>query len=346
MPKSLLTGQDGWFETGLPDGPVISSRIRLARNLNGYAFPDWAGDEERIDIWQKLCSVFKTSEVLPESEVWGMDELSALEKGVLCERHLISRELSDRGFGSGVVIGRDEHVAVMINEEDHLRLQALEPGLDLKRAYEMLSSLDDRIEEHFSYAFSPKLGYLTACPSNVGTGLRASVMLHLPGLVLMEEMGPILNGISKIGLAVRGLWGEGSDASGNMFQISNQITLGKRENDIIEHLEQIVLEIVEHEQHARTRLLESRELLLRDHIGRAYGILQHARIVSSKEALDLLSAMRLGTDMGIIDAMERKEIDRLFIQIQPSHLQQIQQVDLDSDERDIARAELIRKILK
>lgn len=346
MPRRLLEGSDGWFETGLPDGPVISSRIRLARNLDEHAFPDWAGDEERIKIWQNLRSVFQDAAIIPDSEVWGMDELSSLEKGVLCERHLISRELAERGIGSGVVIGPNEHVAVMINEEDHLRLQALEPGLNLHKAYESLSAIDDRVEQSCSYAFSPKLGYLTACPSNVGTGMRASVMLHLPGLVLMEEMGPILNGISKIGLAARGLWGEGTDASGNMFQISNQITLGKREEDIINHLEQIVLEIVEHEQNARARLMESREILVRDHVGRAYGILKHARIVSSKEALDLLSAMRLGTDLGIIDAMERVDIDRLFIQIQPSHLQRIKRVDLDSDDRDVARAEHIREVLK
>lgn len=346
MPKRLLEGSDGWFETGLPEGPVISSRIRLARNLDGHAFPDWAGDEERLQIWQNLQAVFKNASIISDSEVWGMDELNALEKGVLCERHLISPELAERGFGSGVVIGPNEHVAVMINEEDHLRLQALEPGLNLHKAYEEINKVDDRIESHCTYAFSPKLGYLTACPSNVGTGIRASVMLHLPGLVLMDEIGPILNGISKIGLAARGLWGEGTDASGNMFQISNQITLGKREEEIVAHLEQIVLEIVEHEQNARERLLESRELLVHDHIGRAYGILKHARIISSKEALDLLSAMRLGSDLGIIDAMERVEIDRLFIQIQPSHLQKIKEKELDPEERDEARAEHIRQVLK
>lgn len=346
MAMRLLEGKDLWFENDLPDGPVITSRIRLARNLEGHAFPDWAGDEERVQIWQELRTMFQNAGIISDAEVWGMDELDALEKGVLCERHLISRELAERGFGSGVVVGPKEHVAVMINEEDHLRLQALEPGLNLRKAYEELNAIDDRIEEHFTYAFSPKLGYLTACPSNVGTGIRASVMLHLPGLVLMEEIGPILNGISKIGLAARGLWGEGTDASGNMFQISNQITLGKREEEIVDHLEQIVLEIVEHEQNARTRLMESRELLVRDHVGRAYGILKHARIVSSKEALDLLSAMRLGTDLGIIDAMERADIDRLFMQIQPSHLQRIKNQALDPDERDAARAEHIREILK
>ncbi len=346
MLNHLFTDRKSWLETSLQDGPVISSRVRLARNFDDHAFPGWADDQERIDIWNEVSPVFEESPIVPGSMIFEMNELSELEKGVLCERHLISPELSKCGAGSGIVIGRNEHIAVMINEEDHLRIQTLEPGLNLYRAYEMASEIDDRIEEHFSYAFSSKLGYLTACPSNIGTGMRASVMLHLPGLVLMEEMGPILNGISKIGLAARGLWGEGTAASGNIYQISNQITLGKREDEIIFHLEQIVLEIIEHERNARERLMESHEIVLRDNASRAYGLLKYAKILSSAEAIDLLSALRLGVDLGISNALTRAEIDSLFMQIQPAHLQHLIGEDLESLARDVARADHIRSVLE
>jgi len=345
MPGRFLNGNEGWFETGLPDGPAVSSRIRLARNIAGCAFPDWAGQEECDQIWRGVTTVIQEQNLLPGGRQWAMPELSELDRGILYERHLISREMAGKERGSGVLVGPGEHTALMINEEDHLRLQAIEPGIRLREAYARIDAIDDQLEEHLSYAFSPRLGYLTACPSNVGTGLRASVMLHLPGLVLMNEMGPILNGISKIGLAVRGLWGEGTEAAGNMFQISNQITLGRKEEEIIEHLEQIVLELTEHEQKARGRLLEERRTVLEDYIGRAYGILCHACILNSKEALDLLSAIRLGVDLELVHHVPRREVDRLFIHSQPAHLQQVAGRMLEPEERDTERARLIRSFL-
>ena len=206
----------------------------------------------------------------------------------------------------------------------------------------MLDGIDTEIEKSVSYAFSPRLGYLTACPSNVGTGMRASVMLQVPGLVLMGEVNPIIKGVSKIGLAVRGLWGEGTEAVGNMFQISNQIRLGEREDQIIASLEQIVLEVVEHEKNARVRLMEKRESLVRDHVGRAYGILTNAHILSSKEALDLLSALRLGIDLGILKPMNGRVIDELVLKTQPAHLQKMEGKALKPKDRDKARASLVR----
>ena len=236
----------------------------------------------------------------------------------------------------------DESLAVMVNEEDHMRLQSMRPGLDLQQTWKAIDAVDTAIEKRVSYAFSARLGYLTACPTNVGTGLRASVMLHVPGLVLMNEISPIIKGMSKIGLTVRGLWGEGTEATGNMFQISNQITLGDSEEHIISNLEQIVLELVEHEKNARTRLMDRKEPVLKDHVGRAYGILSNAHILSSKEALDLLSGLRLGIDLGIFKNMNRRVIDELLLLTQPAHLQKVEDKKLRPKDRDRARATLVR----
>ncbi|MFH0878757.1 MAG: protein arginine kinase, partial [Lentisphaerota bacterium] len=268
-----------------------------------------------------------------------------LDKFILFERHLISREQTEKGRGSGLVASRDERLAVMVNEEDHMRMQSMRPGLDLLQTWKSLDEVDDYCEKRVRYAFSTRLGYLTACPTNVGTGMRASVMLHVPGLVLMNEINPIVKGMGKIGLAVRGLWGEGTEAIGNMFQVSNQISLGENEADIIRNLEQIVLEIVEHERNARARLAEKKDSVVKDHVGRAYGILAHAHILSSKEALDLLSGLRLGIDLGIFKDMNRQVIDELLLLTQPGHLQKVVGKKLKPKDRDIARARLVRKKL-
>jgi protein arginine kinase len=253
--------------------------------------------------------------------------------------------MAERQAGSGIFVSEDESRAVMVNEEDHIRLQSLQPGLNLQKALDAADALDDELEQSLTYAFSTKLGYLTACPSNLGTGMRASVMLHLPGLCLTEEINPVVNAVSKIGLAVRGMWGEGSEAAGHMFQISNQITLGKTEVEIISHLDQIVLEVIEHEKNARLRLMETQEIRVHDHIGRAYGILAHAAMMNSKEALDLLSGLRLGADLNLVPEIDRHDIDHLLIQIQPAHLQRAAGAALSPDERDIKRAQLIRSFL-
>ena len=215
----------------------------------------------------------------------------------------------------------------------------------LRDLWSRIDLIDTAIEQRATYAYSSRLGYLTACPTNVGTGMRASVMLHLPGLVLMNEISSIIKGVNKIGLAVRGLWGEGTDASGNMFQISNQTTLGEREENIIGRLEQIVLEIADHEKNARARLLQQRENRLRDHIGRAMGILTHAFMLNSRETLDLLSALRLGIDMGIVVDWPKNLLDELFLLIQPGHLQKLGGRHIGSEKRDLARARLVRERL-
>jgi len=338
----LLQQPCAWLAAGTETGTVVSSRIRLARNFRGAAFPGWAGEEECERIWQRMRPILLELQSLAPAFAFSMAELEEFERMILFERHLISGEKAQRRRGSGLVACGDETMSVMVNEEDHLRLQGMTPGLALQQIWQRMNALDDEIEARARYAFSPRLGYLTACPTNVGTGLRASVMLHLPGLALMNELNPVAKGLTKIGLAVRGLWGEGTEAVGNMFQIANQITLGDREENIVRNIEQIVLELVEHEKNARTRLLEKREIVLRDHVGRALGILSHAHLLDSKEALNLLSGLRLGIDLGILTGVDRSAVDRLLLLTQPAHLQQREGKLLKPKDRDRVRADLVR----
>jgi protein arginine kinase len=340
--NQFMDNANAWLPGGSGAGIAISSRVRLARNLRDTLFPGWAGQEECQRVWDELHEQIAACEAMQKAQTLSMGDLSSLDKQVLFERHLISREQAERKEGSGVIIREDGALAVMVNEEDHLRLQCILPGLNIVRAWEEADRLDSQIEADTAYAFSPQLGYLTACPSNVGTGMRASVMLHVPGLVLMNEMGAVVKGMAKIGLAVRGLWGEGSEASGNMFQVSNQMTLGDAEEEIIKNLEHIVLEIIEHERNARWRVLESSEPLLRDRVGRAVGILSNAHVLTSKEALDLLSDLRLGSDMDLVPKEYEQVINDLLILTQPGHLQKLAGKRLKPHERDIVRAQNVR----
>lgn len=345
--SDLVNQPTAWLPRAADDGGiVVSSRIRLARNLKDTAFPGWAGEAECTRIWTMLQTILGTTKALNQPLAVDMGECQTLDRHILFERHLISRELAERKAGSGLVLRGDESLSVMVNEEDHVRMQALRPGLDLTGAWEEADALDSELEPAVDFAFSPQLGYLTACPSNVGTGLRASVMLHVPGLVMVKEMNAVVKGMAKIGLAVRGLWGEGSEASGHLFQISNQMTLGESETEIITNLEQIVTEIVEHEQNARWRLFEQNETYLQDRVGRARGILENAFILSSKEALDLLSDLRLGIDMSILKELPYRVVNDLLVQTQPGHLQKRKGRRLKPAERDVERAILVREQLK
>lgn len=342
----LLKQPGAWLAAGKDTGTVVSSRLRLARNLKNRAFPGWAGEEECGRVWQELKPILLGLKTMTPSFALAMGEIDLLDKQILFERHLMSREQAEKGKGSGLVAATDESMSIMVNEEDHMRLQAMRPGLDLVQTWKTIDAMDNEIEQNVSYAFSARFGYLTACPSNVGTGMRASVMLHVPGLVLANEINPIVKGVSKIGLAVRGLWGEGTEAVGNMFQISNQISLGEKEETTIANLAQVVLEIVEHEKNARARLMERKEAMLRDHVGRACGILANAHILTSKEALDLLSGLRLGIDLGILKKMNRRVVDELLLVTQPAHLQKAEGKKLRPKDRDQARASLVREKLK
>jgi len=275
-----------------------------------------------------------------------MDNLGPLDKQILVERHLISREHAAKNTGSGVVLNHDETFCVMINEEDHLRMQALRPGLQLRQAWNAIDAFDSELEKKLDYAFDSELGYLTACPTNLGTGIRVSAMLHLPGLVLAEQINPIIQSVNKLGFAVRGLYGEGTEALGNVFQVSNQMTLGENETTIVERLDKVLLQIIEHEENARQTLLEKKTKVVFNHIGRAYGVLANAHSISSKETMNLLSLMRLGVDMELFPGVERSLVDELFLTTQPAHLQKQLSDKLTAEERDLIRSDMVRERLK
>jgi protein arginine kinase len=331
---------------GPHDGVVMSSRVRLARNFKDTPFPGWAKKPDRVRVLERVRAAVES---LPELEGCfseTMENLSALDKQILVERHLISREHAAKNVGSGVVLNRDETLCVMINEEDHLRMQALRPGFQLKQAWAAIDRVDSELEKKLEYAFSSELGYLTACPTNLGTGIRVSAMLHLPGLMLAEQINPIVQSVNKLGLAVRGLYGEGTEALGNVFQVSNQMTLGETEITIVERLEKVLSQIIEYEDNARATLLEKKPKMVLNQIGRAYGVLANAHIITSKEAMNMLSFVRLGVDLGMFPGLDRALTDEMFLITQPAHLQWMQTGKLSADERDLLRADLLRERLK
>src|SRR5437588_6349227 len=331
---------------GPHDRIVMSSRVRLARNLKEAAFPGWAKKPERIRVLELIRPAIEALPEMKEAFSETMDSLTALDKQILVERHLISREHAAKSAGSGLVLNREETLCVMINEEDHLRMQALRPGLQLRQAWGAIDQADSTLEGKLEFAFSPEMGYLTACPTNIGTGIRVSAMLHLPGLVLSEQINPIIQSVNKLGLAVRGLYGEGTEALGNVFQVSNQMTLGESEGAIVARLEKLLAQIIEHEENARGNLGEKKPKMVYNHIGRAYGILANAHSISSKETMNLLSLMRLGFDMGLFPGVERSLADELFILTQPAHLQKQHSEKLSAEERDLLRADMVRERLK
>src|SRR5690349_16517896 len=325
---------------------VLSSRVRLARNLKGMAFPGWAKKAERIKALDQIRPAIEALPQMSDAFSESMDNLTGLEKNILVERHLISREHAAKNAGSGLVLNREESLCVMINEEDHLRMQALRPGLQLKQAWHAIDQIDSKLEKRLNYAFSADLGYLTACPTNLGTGIRVSAMLHLPGLVLAEQINQIIQAVNKLGLAVRGLYGEGTEALGNVFQVSNQMTLGETEADIVERLSKVLAQLIEHEENARASLLETKPKVIFNHIGRAYGILANAHSISSKETMNLLSLLRLGVDIGLFPGTEKALVDELFIITQPAHLQKRYSEKLSAEERDLLRADMLRERLR
>jgi len=331
---------------GPHDRIVMSSRVRLARNLKEAAFPGWAKKPERIRLLEMIRPAIESLPEMKEAFSATMDNLSTLDKQILVERHLISREHAAKSAGSGLVLNREETLCFMINEEDHLRMQALRPGLQLRQAWTAIDQADSALERKLEYAFNPEVGYLTACPTNIGTGIRVSAMLHLPGLVLAEQINPIIQSVNKLGLAVRGLYGEGTEALGNVFQVSNQMTLGESEGAIVERLEKVLAQIIEHEENARGTLLEKKPKMVYNHIGRAYGILANAHSISSKETMNLLSLMRLGVDVNLFPGVDRALVDEMFILTQPAHLQKQHSEKLSAEERDLLRADMVRERLK
>ncbi|MCX6875795.1 MAG: protein arginine kinase [Verrucomicrobia bacterium] len=344
---TLIKNPADWMTGGQAEhGAVLTSRIRLARNLRRQPFPGWAKREQRAAALELMRPAVESLPVMKDAFSQELSDLSSVQKQVLVERHLISREHAARGEGSGTIIERRQTFSFMLNEEDHLRMQAIRPGLQLTAAYETLTEIDSTLETTLEFAFDPTLGYLTTCPTNLGTGLRASAMLHLPGLVLSDQIGQVLQAIGKLDLAVRGLYGEGTESLGNLYQISNQSTLGESEETIIRRLERVIGQVAQHEQNAREKLLEDDPEMVADKIGRAYGTLRHAHLIDSKEALNHLSLLRLGGTLGFFTPATVMLCDTLLMDIQPAHLQLHAARKLSPEERDFIRAQIVRSRLQ
>lgn len=323
---------------------VLSSRVRLARNFKDYTFPTLFSHEEAKEVLQLVNQRIET-EVNPEIgklEIVEMDKLQPLEKQVLVEKHLVSPRLIEEPRQGACLLSQNEMISIMINEEDHLRIQCLLSGLQLNEALQLANVLDDWMEEAIDYAYDEERGYLTSCPTNMGTGLRASVMVHLPGLVLTRQLNQIIPAINQLGLVVRGIYGEGSQALGNIFQISNQITLGKSEKDIVEDLTGVVQQIIAQERASREALVKTSNIQLEDRVFRAYGILSNARIIETKEAATCISDVRLGIDLGLIKHISKNILNELMVLTQPGFLQKYAGGPLRPFERDVRRATLIR----
>ncbi len=335
-----------WLKgTGPEEDVVISSRVRLARNLNHYKFPQQMNLKDIESVTNEILNAANENINNENYKFVRVKDLGYLDKGSYVEKHLISPELVQNPMKSSVLLRDDEKVAIMINEEDHIRMQILSPGLNLEESWNLCSEIDDRLEENLDYAFDQKLGYLTSCPTNVGTGLRASVMLHLPCLVYTRYINNIIQAVNQIGLTVRGLYGEGSEALGNLFQISNQTTLGETEEEMIQKLKNVAYQIINKERDIRKGFVSKRKIEIEDKVFRSYGILNHARVISSREAMKLLSNVKLGAEIGFIEKVDMKEISNLMILTQPASLQKCFKEEMTKEERDIKRAQLIREKL-
>lgn len=337
-----------WLESDGPDKDVvISSRVRLARNLAGFPFVNRAKREDRRQILDMLRTRLLDQASIPEMLWFDLCELTALERNILVERHLISKQHAKGTEPRAVAISApDEQLSIMINEEDHLRLQVMRPGLALSDAFVQIDGVDDRLESTLDYALSGRFGYLTACPTNVGTGIRVSAMLHLPGLKLTGEIEKVRRAAKGMNIAVRGFYGEGSEAAGDFYQISNQVTLGRSERDILDSFERLLLpQVLDYERLARKSLINKRRMMLEDQVHRALGTLLHARLLKANEALELLSIVRLGVILGIVEGIPRSTIGRLVLLTQPAHLQRVCNEELDQARRRIARATLVRDAL-
>lgn len=344
--EQIITSPSPWLKPGGPHGDIVlSTRVRLARNAAGRPFLARMDPDQQQEFEQFLKeAVGKATH--PDALMWfDLQDLSEIDRQCLLERHLVSREHAAAEGPRGVAVSPDQHVAIMTNEEDHLRLQVYAAGLQLENTWTEADGLDDRIEAHVTYAFSPKLGYLTACPTNVGTGMRASVMLHLPALVLTRQIEKVFNAVARMRLAVRGIYGEGTQAVGDIYQISNQASLGRSEQDILDNLAAVIPQIIDYEQQARHVLVGESPAALDDRLYRSWALLNHARIISSEETLTLLSAVRLGVHLGRIDGVEIGAVNELFLMTRRGHIQRIRGAELGESERDQARADYIRQRL-
>jgi len=346
----LPDGGISWADASGPEGHIVlSTRIRLARNLQGTAFTPRARDEDRERILRDVVDAARGTKALADAALFRIETLERSDRQLLYERHLISRELAGLDAGTAVRPGSalvvSGAVGLMINEEDHLRMQSLHSGFGIQGAYATLERLDSELGARLAFAFHPEFGYLTACPTNAGTGLRASVLIHLPGLVLTKEIAKVLQGLSQVGLTFRGLYGEGSEVVGNFFQLSNQTTLGKSEEELLDHLGKIVRQVIEYEEQARRVLLRDAPAVIEDKVWRAYGLLRYARSLSFEETMNLLSGVRLGVGLNLIPDLGVYTLNKLMIYTQPAHLAHVAGRALSDPDLAIVRATFVRRLL-
>ncbi|HCX03969.1 MAG TPA: protein arginine kinase [Clostridiales bacterium] len=333
-----------WIDdSGTEKDIVVSSRIRYARNLKNHKFPIILDKKESEEIFKEISDVVKSKDIYGKNfSHFKTSDIPPLEKNMLIERHIISPALIENQGMSGFIMSNDEKISIMINEEDHLRLQVLSSGLNLMECLEKADEIDSILDEKLEYAYHKQFGYITACPTNLGTGLRASSMLHLPALVMTGRLEKLLNTISKFGISVRGVYGEGSKSIGYLFQISNQTTLGNDEKTIVEKIEKIAIQIVNKEREAREYLLNENRLELDDRVHRAYGIVTNCTKITTDEAVKLLSLVKLGVDTGLLEKYKDINFNKLFVEIQPMNIQFEAREELNEIERDTKRAEIIK----
>ncbi len=344
--EQLLNHTGEWLRgTGPSANIVMSSRIRLARNLASLPFPSRSTKKDLENTLESMEKAIKHVPFLKGATLFRMHDLDQVDRQMLVERHLMSHEHASNPDGKGLLVSSEEVVSIMINEEDHLRIQVMRSGLNLTEGWDIINAIDDAFSKEVKFAFLENWGYLTSCPTNTGTAMRGSVMMHLPALVMTKQINKVLAAISKLSFASRGFYGEGTQASGNFYQISNQVSLGHSELDIIQNINGLIRQVIEQEEQARQALLLQNRPMLEDKICRCWGLLKTARIISSQEAIELFSMVRLGVDMGILKDVNHKALNELFIVIQPAHLQKIEGKKLNAFERDTKRASVIRQKL-
>ena len=332
-----------WYtESGNNSDVVLSSRIRLARNFKGIPFPLKANEEQQEQVIQKCKTAADASGM--NLKFVDLKPMKDYEKQALAECHLISPQMMDDSIKRGLLLNDDNSICILVNEEDHLRIQCMEAGFNIRKCFEAANQVDDAIEKSADYAFDGQFGYLTCCPTNLGTGMRASVMVHLPALTMTRNINSIIDSLSQLGMTVRGIFGEGSKATGNIYQISNQETLGETEENIIERFEQIISEVIEKEREIRNRIYESDGFRLKDKLMRSFGILTNAVIISSDEAMTRLSDVRFAVELGIIDTIDYKMLNTALYSILPANIIKSYNT-LDASDRDLKRAELIKELL-
>jgi len=342
--KNLIGQEAGWLRDQENEpGIVLSSRVRIARNLAEHLFPNRAELQERNVVRDEIRKAASAVNYFGDAAFFDMEVLTQLDKTALLERRLISSDLMDQKNGAGVLVGKNQSLDLMINEEDHIRMQSLLPGLDLIEAFRIVDQVDDQLQQKVEMAYSQEWGFLTCCPSNLGTGLRASLLIHLPALIRAKRVEPTIKDLESRGMLIRGFYGEGTEAVGDLFQISNRATLGRSELEIIESVEKIGRSLMEQELETRQYILKHAKKLTEDNVWRAYGVLSNARVLSTSEFLQLSSSLRLGFSLGIINSPTIKTLNRLLVLTQPAHLQIQLDTEMSPQERDWERAKMVRE---